>query len=80
MAIQLQKHYHTTNFYDQPRLEIDKCQIFHSHKTAMLAKILKTYINPAIAHTKNVKEPFKAEKEYIKNSKTVYFSMGSVLR
>ena len=32
----------------------------------MLAKILKTYINPAIAHTKNVEEPFKAEKEYIK--------------
>ena len=32
----------------------------------MLAKILKTYINPAIAHKKNVEEPFKAEKEYIK--------------
>ena len=32
----------------------------------MLARILKTYINPAIAHTKNVEEPFKAEKEYIK--------------
>ena len=32
----------------------------------MLAKILKTYINPAIAYTKNVEEPFKAEKEYIK--------------
>ena len=46
----------------------------------MLAKILKTYINPAIAHKKNVEEPFKAEKEYIKNAKKVFFLMGSGLR
>ena len=61
----MQEQYHTTNFYNQPLPKIDKCQIFHSHETAMLARILKTYINPAIAHTKNVEEPFKAEKEYI---------------
>lgn len=62
----MQEQYHTTNFYNQPLPKIDKCQIFHNYETAMLAKILKTYINPAIAHTKNVEEPFKAEKEYIK--------------